>query len=99
MGSQLITCAFALPEAGLGLGVVAHLLATLARHPHEAVSCEFDAIRVAAEIALGRFRQTPRQRRELICLPPFQHFIRSDGAFAIAEENRIGESREESRQG
>src|SRR6478736_1553307 len=56
-------CLDALPEIGLGLGVVAHLLATLARHPHETVSCEFDAIRLAAEIALGCFRQTPRQRR------------------------------------
>src|SRR6478735_8945728 len=55
-------CLDALPEIGLGLGVVAHFLVALARHPHETVSCEFDAIRLAAEIALGRFRQTPRQR-------------------------------------
>src|SRR6185295_19636723 len=50
-------------EAGVGLGVVAHFLVTLARHPDEALAIELDAIRVAAEIALGRFRQTPRQRR------------------------------------
>src|SRR6476660_1887813 len=56
-------CLDALPEIGPWLGVVAHLLATLTRHPHEMVSCEFDAIRLAAEIALGRFRQTSRQRR------------------------------------
>src|SRR6478609_8948836 len=56
-------CLDALPEIGPGLGVVAHLLATLTRHPHETVSCEFDAIRLAGEIAFARFRQTPRQRR------------------------------------
>src|SRR6476619_3459330 len=56
-------CLDALPEIGPGLGVVAHLLSTLTRHPHETVSCECDAIRLAAELALGRFRQTPRQRR------------------------------------
>src|SRR4029077_20580807 len=46
-------CLDALPEIGLPRRDVAHLLATLARHPHETVSREFDAIRVAAEIALG----------------------------------------------
>jgi hypothetical protein len=30
-------------------------------------------------------------------LESLQHFIGRDGAFAIEEENRIGESREESR--
>ena len=34
----------ALPKTGLGLGVEADFLATLASHPHEAVSHEFDAI-------------------------------------------------------
>src|SRR4029077_20815074 len=43
--------------------VVAHFLVALARHPDEALTIELDAIRVAAEIALGRFRQTLRQRR------------------------------------
>jgi len=46
----------ALPETGLGLGVEADLLFTLARHPREAVSREFEAIRVAVDIALERQR-------------------------------------------
>src|SRR6476620_5639245 len=50
----------ALPETSLGLGVVADLLVTFASHPYEAVARQFDAIRIAAEIALGLFRQTPR---------------------------------------
>src|SRR4029079_6925013 len=50
-------------EVRVGLGVVAHFLVALARHPDEALAIKLDAIRVAAEIALGRFRQTPRQRR------------------------------------
>ena len=50
-------------EVRVGLGVVAHFLVALARHPDEAVAIEFDAIRVAAEIALGLSGQTPRQRR------------------------------------
>src|SRR5512133_90545 len=50
-------------EVRVGLGVVAHFLVARARHPDEAIAIELDAIRVAAEIALGRFRQTPRQRR------------------------------------
>src|SRR6478672_3713230 len=50
-------------EVRVGLGVVAHFLVALARHPDEVIAIEFHSIRVAAEIALGRFRQTPRQRR------------------------------------
>ena len=36
---------------------------------------------------------------DLVRLPPLQHFIGSDGALAIGEENRIAESRRELREG
>ena len=48
---------------GLGLGAVAHMLVALACHPHEAVARELHSIRVAVEIAFGRFGQTLRQRQ------------------------------------
>ena len=41
-------CFDAFHEVGVGLGVVAHFLVTLARHPDEAIAIEFDAIRVPA---------------------------------------------------
>src|SRR6476659_7234688 len=56
-------CLDAFHEFGVGFGVVAHFLVALARHPDEAIAIAFHAIRLAAEIALGRFQQTPRQRR------------------------------------
>ena len=46
----------ALHETGVGLGVVAHFLVTLVRHPDEAIAIEFHAIRVPSEIALGLSR-------------------------------------------
>ena len=42
-------------EVRVGLGVIAHFLVALARHPDEAIAIEFDAIRVPVEIAFGRF--------------------------------------------
>src|SRR6478672_5124336 len=55
----------AFPETGLGLGVEADLLVTLASCPFEAVSHKFDAIRVAIDIALGVHRQTLREPRTI----------------------------------
>ena len=53
----------AVPKTGLRLGVVAHVLVTLARHPCEAIAIKFHVIRVTVQIALSRFGQTLRQRR------------------------------------
>src|SRR6476659_6321634 len=50
-------------EVRVGLGVVAHFLVTLARHPDEAVAIEFHAIRVPRELAFGLRGQTLRKRR------------------------------------
>ena len=47
-------------EVGVGLGVVAHFLVALARHPDEALAIELDAIRVAVDMALGLLRQALR---------------------------------------
>ena len=53
----------ALPQTGPGLGGEADFLATLASHPPEAVSHEFDAICILPHIAILILGQTPHQFR------------------------------------
>src|SRR6478672_610431 len=50
-------------EVSVGLGVVAHFLVALARHPDEAVAIELHAIRVPRELAFGLHGQTLRKQR------------------------------------
>ena len=64
IGSQLITWALMrFMRSVVGLGVVAHFLVALARHPDEAIAIEFHAIRVPRELAFGLRGQTLRKQR------------------------------------
>jgi hypothetical protein len=66
IGSQLSTrTLMRFHQTGLGLGVEADLLFTLASHPPEVVSHKFDAIRFVVDIAPGRLGQTLHQLRTI----------------------------------
>jgi hypothetical protein len=52
----------AVPKTGFGLGVVAHVLVTLARYSCKAIAVKLHVIPVRVQIAFGGFGQTLHQR-------------------------------------